>query len=315
MIPRDYTIFMATELQAVRKRKSSGFFTILKSAACEWFLIILLFMGALFSYMLRKFAHYCELEAPCPLCSMLDHVFWKKKPGSYWSLMCSFHKEEISSLVSCFTLGNLADVYGIRMCEECLISNSESHKLLIGKSWVDVERSVLQNLMMNNRGSSESMTCSCCKWKAKSNERLVELNKVGLGASRANAKPPLPKVRLRRRGCLKGLRGKFTAPKKSKQTGSNSVDPSACLGYSKPKLSSGSESETPLSGDDDDGGNVGSSGNNYMKFEDAVGFSRRHDMAVKNVVLNELKNLHPSTLDGMNEHCLEIIDKRKFYAL
>ena len=120
------------------QRSLKGFTTILASAACEWFLIFLLFIDAALSYLLTRFAHYCELQIPCILCSRLDHVFGNEKPGFYWNLLCSNHRSEISSLISCNIHGKLVDCRG--MCENCLSShieenksNSDMRRLFLGK--------------------------------------------------------------------------------------------------------------------------------------------------------------------------------------
>ncbi|KAL0370458.1 UNVERIFIED_CONTAM: Myosin-binding protein 1 [Sesamum angustifolium] len=282
---------MAAEIACARKRKHRGFMTVLSSAACEWLLIFLLFVDAVFSYLLTRFAHYCELQTPCPLCTRLDHVFREQKPGYCWSLICSNHKEEISSLVSCTVHQKLADVHG--MCEECLMpiamqNDSESYKLQVGKLWVDVERSVLQNLLLNKHihlGSPGCKTCSCCNkaWKAKSSaERLLELHQVVLGASKANLKPPLPRAPVRsrfsRRDTMKRLRDKCVGPTTQRPTGRNSVGTLFNAGYAKLKISSDSESEVPFSeddDDDDDDGSMSCSSTNYSKHSFDVGFGAR----------------------------------------
>ncbi|KAL2236443.1 probable myosin-binding protein 4 [Sesamum indicum] len=279
---------MAAEIACARKRKHRGFMTVLSAAACEWLLMFLLFVDAVFSYLLTRFAHYCELQTPCPLCSRLDHVFGERKPGCYWSLICSNHKDEISSLVSCTVHQKLADVHG--MCEECLMpiamqNDSESCKLQVGKLWVNVERSVLQNLLLNKHihlGSSGCKTCSCCNkaWKAKSSaERLLELHQVVLGASKANLKPPLPRApvrsRLSRRDTMKRLRDKCVGPTTQRSTGRNGVGTLSNAGYAKLKISSDSESEVPLSEDDDDDGSMSCSSTNYSKHAYDVGFGIR----------------------------------------
>ncbi|CAA2987978.1 Hypothetical predicted protein [Olea europaea subsp. europaea] len=249
-------------------RKPGDLMALLSSAACEWFLIFLLFVDAAFSYLLTKFSNYCELKTPCLLCSRPDIVVRDKKPRGYQSVLCSDHIEEISYLVSCSVHNKLADVNG--MCEECLVpiamknkSNSESYRLLVGKLLVDVERAVLQNLILNKNIRLVSLgrrTCSCCNktWKAKSNaERLHELTSVGFGASKANVKPPLPRVpgrsRFCRRDSFKRLRDRFAGQVKNQPVGSKSVDSLSHVGYTKLNIKSDSDSEVPLSDDDNEG--------------------------------------------------------------
>lgn len=267
-------VAMDAEISSPRERNPNGFMTLLSSAVCEWFLMFLLFVDAALSYLLIKFARYCELQTPCLLCSRFDNGFGEKKPGFYWSLLCSSHREEITSLVSCSIHGNkYGDVHS--MCGECLTPislddnklNPDSYRLLIGKSWVDVNRSVLQSLILNKhmRSSPGVSTCSCCSssiWRAKPNsERLLDVNPpVGFGASKANVKPPLPRApgssRFSRRDSLKRLRDKFTGPMAQSQLAVRSTVGSGKMshvGYTKLKISSDTESEFPISEDDDDG--------------------------------------------------------------
>ncbi|KAL3647772.1 hypothetical protein CASFOL_008740 [Castilleja foliolosa] len=248
---------------AVDKKRRIGFMNLLSSAASEWFLILLLFAHASLSYLLTKFANYFELETPCLLCS---NAFGQNKRGFYWNLLCTHHREEISCLVSCSFHGKFADVQ--TMCDECLApiidrskSSSDSYRLLVGKSWLDVDRSVLQNLVLNKHirlGFPDHRTCSCCgkTWRAKSGtERLIEFNTVGLEASKANMKPPLPRTpgnsRFRRRDSLKRLRDKLTGQMPSLSS-SESVDTLSHVGYTKLKISSDTESEFPFSEEEDD---------------------------------------------------------------
>ncbi|KZV21136.1 hypothetical protein F511_13202 [Dorcoceras hygrometricum] len=110
---------MAAGTISAKKGKSSGLFYSLSYAACEWLLILLLFLNASLTYLAEKFAQYCELNSPCLLCSRLDCVLGKAKSGGYWNRLCKNHREEISYLVSCSVHRNLADRHG--MCEGCAI--------------------------------------------------------------------------------------------------------------------------------------------------------------------------------------------------
>ncbi|XP_076909423.1 uncharacterized protein LOC143566685 [Bidens hawaiensis] len=71
----------------------------LQFAVSEWMLMFLLFIDACFTYLIAKFASYCQLQRPCVLCSRHDHVLAKDKAGIYWDSICNHHKSEISSLV------------------------------------------------------------------------------------------------------------------------------------------------------------------------------------------------------------------------
>ncbi|KAH6824005.1 lateral signaling target-like protein of unknown function [Perilla frutescens var. hirtella] len=228
---------MATEISCTRKKKPGGFTSVLSSAASEWFLMFLLFMDATFSYLLMKFARYCELEPPCMLCSRLDHGFGRKKPGFYWSLLCSDHREEISSLVSCSIHCKTANVRSL--CEECLTS-------------------------IAMQSSPDNMICSCCSQTLTSisySQRLIELDPIGFGDSRGSIKPPLPRTpgssRLCHRDSLRRVREKFIGPVTDQPSwrsrNSVGVDSMSNVAYTKLKFSSDSESEFAQSEDDDDG--------------------------------------------------------------
>ncbi|KAJ0837414.1 putative myosin-binding protein [Helianthus annuus] len=46
--------------------------------------MFLLFINACFTYLIAKFASYCQHQGPCVLCSRYDHVLAKDKTGIYW---------------------------------------------------------------------------------------------------------------------------------------------------------------------------------------------------------------------------------------
>lgn len=247
------------------ERKPWGFMDNLSSAAFEWLLIFLLFLDAVLSYLLMKLARYCELQTPCLLCSRLDHVFGNEKPRFYWSLLCSNHKMEISSLVSCHVHGKLADARW--MCEECLMSfairtktTPESYRLLVGKLGVNFDNCGFQSPFPPKNiisGSLTTWTCSCCSKTCRarsSTQRLLQLP-VGFGTLKASAKPPLPRLpgrgRLTRRESFKKRRDKIpgsTLPRRLGNTGGNAL---SHVGYTELKINSDTESEYPFSDDDD----------------------------------------------------------------
>lgn len=141
----------------------------LVSAVLEWFLIFLLFIDASFSYVVTKFARYCQLQIPCLLCSRLDHVLGKEKTEFYWDLLCHKHKLKISSLVLCHLHENLVDVHG--MCESCLFSfatvnksNAETYRLLVGKLGDEPRFELLPDFMVadDNSNALEGRKCTCC---------------------------------------------------------------------------------------------------------------------------------------------------------
>lgn len=155
----------------VKTQRTRGFMAFLISAACEWFLISLLFIDALLSYLLTKFASYFELQAPCVFCSRLDRVLSGENPEYYQTLLCNSHRSEVSSLISCHIHNKVADGHG--MCDDCLLSltkaNPETQRLLVGKLGVDhgdfsFESSSERDLFS---GSFASRPCTCCGklWK------------------------------------------------------------------------------------------------------------------------------------------------------
>ncbi|KAF7119371.1 hypothetical protein RHSIM_Rhsim13G0032000 [Rhododendron simsii] len=247
------------------ERKPRGFMDNLSSMAFEWLLIFLLFLDAALSYLLTKLARYCELQTPCLLCSRLDHVFGNEKPGFYRSLLCSNHRMEISSLVSCHVHGKLADAR--RMCEECLMSfairtktTPESYRLLVGKLGVNLDHCGFQNSFLPKNiipGSLSTWTCSCCSKTCRartSTQRLLQLP-VGFGTLKTSAKPPLPRLpgrgRLTRRDSFKKIKDKIpgsTLPRRLGNTGGNAL---SHVGYTELKINSDSESEYLFSDDDD----------------------------------------------------------------
>ncbi|XP_075511031.1 myosin-binding protein 1-like isoform X2 [Primulina tabacum] len=136
----------------------------LVSAVHEWLLIFMLFIDAVFSYLVTTFARYVRLQIPCLLCSRLDHILGKERPGFVWDLLCNEHKLKVSSLVFCKLHNNLVDVHGT--CENCFFSsaetknvpNAETYRLLLGKlgndpqHWLDDEYKL---------GSCNTRMCCC----------------------------------------------------------------------------------------------------------------------------------------------------------
>ncbi|XVF32437.1 hypothetical protein REPUB_Repub17cG0082900 [Reevesia pubescens] len=250
----------ATSLPKVQ-RNLKVFATVLKSAACEWFLIFLLFVDAALSYLLTRFAHYSELQIPCILCSRLDHVFGNEKPGFYRNLLCSNHRSEISSLISCTIHGKLVD--GRSMCKNCLAShfvenksNSNIQRLLLGKLGFDPEgfRNCGSHSSFINRDLTPASKCTrlclCCNkpWISRPKaQRLLTLKSSGIAVAKPNI--PLPHGLSRRNG-LKKIRDKFSAPAASHLLGKTGFDPLSHVGYTDLKITSESESEVPFSDDE-----------------------------------------------------------------
>lgn len=115
------------------------FSSALSSAILEWMLMFLLFLEAWFSYLVTKFSRVCRLQTPCMCCSRLDHIFGNEKPDFYLDLICENHRAEISPSTFCTVHGKLADTRNI--CLDCLISPTNERK-----SSPETYRSLIGNL-------------------------------------------------------------------------------------------------------------------------------------------------------------------------
>uniref|UniRef100_A0ACD5W312 Uncharacterized protein n=1 Tax=Avena sativa TaxID=4498 RepID=A0ACD5W312_AVESA len=93
----------------------------LSSALLEWILMLLLFIDAVYSFLITRFARLCKLPVPCPFCSRLDHVLGNEEPCFYRELICKNHKSEISSLAFCRLHQKLAGAD--TMCDGCSSSS------------------------------------------------------------------------------------------------------------------------------------------------------------------------------------------------
>ncbi|KAG8098578.1 hypothetical protein GUJ93_ZPchr0013g37162 [Zizania palustris] len=126
-------------------------FALLSSATLEWVLVLLLLLEGLLSYLATTFARVCKLQPPCPMCTRLDHVLGKARPGFYRDLMCTSHKAEASSWAFCHTHQKLVDVH--TMCQPCLASSATQDKLGFSNGNVGCRL-----------GSSlgKDTPCSCC---------------------------------------------------------------------------------------------------------------------------------------------------------
>ncbi|XP_059652818.1 myosin-binding protein 1-like [Cornus florida] len=235
-----------------------GFMAAFVSAVLEWLLLFMLFLGAIYSYLVTKFARYCELQIPCVLCSRLDHVFGNEKDGFCWDLFCSNHKLEISSLVLCHVHNKLIDAH--RMCENCLFSfakinksKSESCRSLVGKFGSDSHLGFDPDPLLQyyDLGPSGLRNCSCCNepWISGGYApKLLQTKSVGLDATELGV--PLSTTIAHNCDDLK--------KKKEEPSGSTSdlkkdgIDPLSHIEYTQVHITSDSESEIPLPHDVDD---------------------------------------------------------------
>ena len=301
-----------SETSFVKTKRVQGL-TRLTSAACEWFLIFLLLVEAALSYLLTKFARYCQLQLPCLLCSRLDHILGSDKQELYQNLFCSDHKSEISSLVLCHIHEKIAD--GNRMCDDCLLSfttstkpNTKTHRLLVGKLGVVLGGSGSRSPSLSRdlfTGSKGSRPCNCCGklWKSEEKApRSIQLKSPG----RAVLKPyiPLPHVprqsRLNHRDNVKKIRDKISGSE-----GISSFHPLSHVGYTELKLSSDSESEFPFSDEDDVSSvfheNIESSNGPVPQFKPVV--PPRHVLNDLNPA--KLNSCPPKATPSCSDPCLE----------
>jgi hypothetical protein len=166
---------MATSSSSRWHNFSTRVTTSLASALLEWLLILFLFTSAIFSYVITKFARYCNLKSPCLFCSRLDHVLGKQKRGYYFDLICTVHKSEISSLVFCRKHDKLVNIHGV--CETCILSsaiidksNAVTSRLLVGKSGREEEPGSVFDCdpLLGERIIAGH--CSCCSEKFRLND-------------------------------------------------------------------------------------------------------------------------------------------------
>lgn len=226
----------------------------LASAVLEWLLMFMLFLDASFSYLVTKFARYCELQIPCLLCSRLDHVMGKEKKGFYWDLICVNHKLEISSRVVCHIHNKLVDVH--EMCENCLFSfakinksNAETYRLLVGKMGADPPVG-LDQYKDHGLDFSGTRICSCCykQWISKGYTQY-QLHTLSFGSGTEAAEHDESSSIEHHMDEPKKTSDESTTTFRTSDMGKNCCDPLFHVEYSKVKITSDTESEIPS--DDD----------------------------------------------------------------
>ncbi|RLN22926.1 myosin-binding protein 1-like [Panicum miliaceum] len=116
---------MGTRMPILRRVSSA-----LSTALLEWILMLLLFIDAVYSFLVTRFAQFCRLPAPCPFCSRLDHVLGNEKPCFYRELICKTHKSEISSLAFCHLHQKLAGAQNADISEIPAASCDELPQIL-----------------------------------------------------------------------------------------------------------------------------------------------------------------------------------------
>ncbi|CAK8544800.1 unnamed protein product [Lathyrus sativus] len=231
--------------------------TCLASALLEWLLILFLFITAVFSYVITKFASYCKLKTPCLFCSRIDHVLGKEKRGYYLDLICSFHKSEISSLVYCCKHDKLVDIQGV--CETCILStatidnsNAESSKLLVGESVEEESGSMFdRDPLLGTSDRRIDGHCSCCS------ERFVlncyDKNFVFTESTTRSRAVDFDVLDDVENSLCEKRSAKPVVSVRDARVRNDHVDRLSRVGYTELKINSDTESEyeVPLSDDDD----------------------------------------------------------------
>lgn len=240
------------------------FFSALTSAFSEWCLIIVLYINALLSFLATKLARFCNLPAPCLLCSRLDNILGNDDPGFYRDLFCHGHKVEISSLAYCCGHLKLASFHG--MCENCLNSSVMEKKFSLGAygeklvSSVDGDgsrdksREDLVKAPLLNKEIECMRQCSCCLQPFGNRlyvHRLIQSKVMGADIAEIGRKGY---GRVSHREGLKKISEEPSRLLTGCNPSNHGYDRLSHIGYSELKITSDSESEVPFSDDDD--GNV-----------------------------------------------------------
>lgn len=235
------------------KKRSWSISPALASAALEWLLMCMLFINAIFSYLITKFACQWELQTPCLLCSRLDHILGSKKLKYYWDLICGNHKLEISSLVFCHAHNNLVNVHG--MCENCLFSfattnksNAETYRLLVGKLGEDSSFVLDQDSLLEDH-SSVTRQCSCCNEPWIPRGYCQKLTRA-ISVDSAAADLDVPLSGAIKHDCSNLKKSKQSIPIRSTRQKTSGFDHLSHVGYTELKFNSDTESEVMVSDDD-----------------------------------------------------------------
>nr|CAD1828039.1 unnamed protein product [Ananas comosus var. bracteatus] len=202
-------------------RTAHRFSSALSSAVLEWLLMLLLFVDAVYSYIVTKFARLSS-------------------------------KSEISSLALCRAHQKLANVH--ELCENCLLSfatekksNLETYRSLVGKLGLDFDQGEYDYFDEDDEVPllDESMSsfpfernCSCCSEPLKKKSRGVGvLRKKSSGIKNATKTGnPIPDL----------VEHESTEPNGVYHSKDEGADHLSHIGYRELKITSDSESETPF---------------------------------------------------------------------
>ncbi|KAF2307019.1 hypothetical protein GH714_023362 [Hevea brasiliensis] len=237
------------------QKKCQSVKTALTSAVLEWLLICMLFIDAILTCLIAKFASYYELQTPCLLCSRLDHILGNKKLKYCWDLICGKHKLEISSLVLCHAHNKLVDVHG--MCETCLFSfatinksNAETYRLLVGKLGEGSSFGLNEDPLLEDHMSGPRH-CSCCNepWIPRGYSKKLMQTKI-VGSETADDGPLSGAVEYEKDSLKKIERS--ASIRATHQRINSGPDHLSHIGYTELNVNSDNESEVLFSVDDND---------------------------------------------------------------
>ncbi|XP_068669669.1 probable myosin-binding protein 5 [Aristolochia californica] len=245
---------------AIRNQKGCGTVaSALASAAFEWFLMFLLFLDGMFSYLVTKFASCCQLQTPCLLCSRLDHIFGGKKPGFYYDLICEAHKSEISSLVYCRIHEKHAEAHGT--CEPCFLSSVRENKQnpkvcpsFCGTVVQDLEFLVEDGYLVADHlvDSSSPRRLSGCSSPFSGKTFVHKSVQTELVIKEATLQEKhTPDIEKEHSWTRQDTSNKRTGKLLDSSLRSSGFDQLSHIGYTELKISSDTESEYPISDDED----------------------------------------------------------------
>ncbi|KAL6660075.1 hypothetical protein ACP70R_002197 [Stipagrostis hirtigluma subsp. patula] len=247
---------MAVKARARSRDFSRQFWPVLRHALSECFLIIMLFVTAVVSYMATRFARMCRLRSPCMLCSRLDRFLLGKDWFSE-ELVCAAHRLEIARLSYCQNHNKLAD--SDDLCERCL----HSCTALAGNPGNLTNVSLREKVNPRHR-SRHRQLCSCCSVPFKKTRNVHRVSNI------ASARAP-DDDKGKERGIAMASVG---------HSSDDVSDHSPDGGYRKLKAGQNSESGIRISDDGDDG--------NALPHEarEQVKDISRHDVHMKQMPIN-----------------------------
>ncbi|KAJ8650394.1 hypothetical protein MRB53_003417 [Persea americana] len=242
-------------------RGSHGLTSALVYAVLEWLLIFLLFLDALFSYLVTKFANFCELQTPCLLCSRIDHIIGCEKPGCLFSFATEkkSNAETYRSLVAKLGLGHMCcDGTNPDIHPKLNLEGDSSPIGLHGDKLL--EDPLLKDAALESPGTKH---CSCCDGSFRTiqqfHHRLFQFKSIASGTTELDDAPSSILMEEDsfshwRHGLKKKNRKSYGLAAVS-NLGSRGFDSLSHVGYSELNITSGSESEVPISDDDGDDNN------------------------------------------------------------